>query len=74
MYVLVFAPHGLVGEEGSTAYVSGTYAAAKAEMNRQLIEYEKDHGIDLGYAFSDDWHAAANVYAPDSAEWHIYEV
>lgn len=79
MYALVYAPHGIVGEDGSKVVVTDTLEGAQWEMKREVIEYLVDNGLDpLDRCFSSNEfgfvHATAGMYVEDCPEWHIYEV
>ena len=73
MYVLVYAPHGIVGEAGSEVILTDTYRGALYEMNRQVRDYVKENMLsdDDFYVGSD--HATAELTSEDAPEWHIYE-
>lgn len=79
MYALVYAPHGIVGEDGSKVVVTDTLEGAQWEMKREVVEYLVDNGLGpLDRCFSSNEfgfvHATASMYRDDCPEWHIYEV
>lgn len=79
MYVLVYAPHGIVGEDGSKVVVTDTLEGAQWEMKRQVVEYLVDNELDpLDRSFYSNEHgfvhATADLGNLDAPEWHIYEV
>lgn len=79
MYALVFAPHGIVGEDGSKVVVTDTLEGAQWEMKRQVVAYLVDNELGpLDRAFdSNEYgfvHATARLGDMNSPEWHIYEV
>lgn len=76
MYALVFAPHGIVGEDGSKVVVTDTLEGARWEMKRQVIAYLVDNELEpLDRAFDSRlMHATASLDDPCAPEWHIYEV
>ncbi len=75
-FVLVYSPHGIVGEDGSSVRLFETFRAAWSVMHREAT-YDPDFecGYDPG---AEDgvgrWHATNDTSDPDAAEWHIYEV
>lgn len=81
MYVLVYAPQGIVGEYGSSVRVFEEYdeafevMKAEASYDPEFTEDEDDLG-DEGYKrYSiDQCHATNDTSDPDAAEWHIYVV
>lgn len=87
-YVLVYAPDGIVGQDGSTARLFGTYEEAYKTMYDEVLEEvsfqlgldeDEDEFEDEDELFSIDdyineWHATGDCGDPDAAEWHIYEV
>ena len=79
MFVLVYAPHGIVGEAGSKVVVTDTLEGAQWEMKRQVVEYMVYNDLGPGdrtFEFNEFGlvHATAGLNEPDAAEWHIYEV
>lgn len=79
MYALVFAPHGIVGEDGSKVVVTDTLEGAQWEMKRQVVEFLVDNELGpINRSFSSNEfgivHATAGLDNPDAPEWHIYEV
>lgn len=73
MYVLVYAPSGIVGEEGSMAIVTDTLYGAHYEMYRQVAEYVGENRLDPDDFSLDTFHATAHLCDPSGPEWHIYE-
>ena len=73
MFVLVYAPHGIVGEDGSKVVVTDTYNGAQYEMFRQMTEFIAVNDLDDGDFDIDRWHATAGLSQQSSPEWHIYE-
>lgn len=72
MYVLVYAPHGIVGERGSWAEAFDSREEAHERMRACVYTYpERDCMSDVDI---DEWHATTYVSDPDGPEWHIYEV
>lgn len=79
MYALVYAPDGIVGEDGSKVIVTDTLKGAQWEMERQVAAYLVDNELGpLDVAFSSNEHglvhATVGLGDVDAAEWHIYEV
>ena len=79
MYALVFAPHGIVGEDGSKVVVTDTLEGAQWEMKRQVVEFLVDNELEpLDRSFSSNEfgivHATADLSDSEAPEWHIYEV
>ena len=75
MYVLVYAPCGIVGEDGSSARLFDTYQEAYGVMRKEASydpEVPEDQRWECGSI--SDWHATDDTSDPDAAEWHIYEV
>ena len=78
MYALVYAPHGIVGEDGGKVVVTDTLEGAQWEMKRQVIEYLVDNELEpLDRSFDSNEfgfvHATAGLSLGDGPEWHIYE-
>ena len=73
MFVLVYAPHGIVGEDGSKVVVTDTLGGAHYEMYRQVCEHIDGTGHEVDDYSMDERHATAGLYGPDAPEWHIYE-
>ena len=80
MYALVYAPHGLVGEDGSKVVVTDTYEGVEWELKRQVVEYLVYNELDpLDRSFERNekgWliHATAELTNPEGPEWHVYHV
>lgn len=74
MFVLVYAPQGIVGEDGSSARVYDSYLEAHEVMSKEASwDYGLDKPIERYYSIG-EWHATNDCCDPDAAEWHIYEV
>ena len=78
MYALVYAPHGIVGEDGSKVVVTDTLEGAQWEMKRQVVAYLVYNDLGpLDRTFSKNEHglvhATAGLDDQDAPEWHIYE-
>lgn len=78
MYVLVYAPHGIVGEDGSKVVVTDTLDGAQWELKRQVVEYLVYNELEpLDRSFESNEfgfvHATADLDNPEAPEWHIYE-
>lgn len=79
MYVLIYAPHGIIGEDGSKVVVTDTLEGAQWELKRQVVEYLVDNELDpLDRSFDLNEfglvHATAGLDNPEAPEWHIYQV
>ena len=77
MYALVYAPQGIVGEDGSSVRLFATHEEAYDTMHREALydpEVEDCYADRPDEVFIDKWHATNNIYYPDSAEWAIYKV
>lgn len=72
MYVLVYAPHGIVGERGSWAEAFDSHEEAHERM--RVCAYSHPERDSLSEVDIDEWHATTYVSDPDGPEWHIYEV
>lgn len=70
MFVLVYAPTGIVGEDGSSVRIFGTYQEAYKVM---LREASYDPVYDDPFYSISEWHATNDCSDPEAAEWHIYE-
>ena len=73
MYVLVFAPNGIVGQDGSWARLYRTFDEAQAAMMHDVDDYIADNELDDGDFSIDDFHATADLSCEDAPEWHVYE-
>ena len=71
MFVLVYAPQGIVGEYGSSARVYDSYLEAHEVMSKEA-SYDSEHEDRVECAI-DEWHATNDCSDPCAAEWHIYE-
>ena len=74
MFVLVYAPHGTVGEDGSKVTAHYTLRNAQREMRYQVDDFIWKNHLDPYDRTIEDRHATAGLadyYAP---EWHIYEI
>ena len=74
MYVLVYAAHGIVGEDESKVVLTDTLRGAQYEMRRQVEEYMVDYDCDPGDYSIQPMHATCALNDDDSPEWHIYKV
>lgn len=75
MYVLVYAPQGIVGEYGSSVRVFEEYDEA-FEVMKAEASYDPEFTEDEDHKrYSiDQCHATNDTSDPDAAEWHIYVV
>ena len=74
MFVLVYAPHGTVGEDGSRAWPFDDRSRAHDVMERQArFAAKSDYGDEDSCAVEDD-HATAGLNDPCAPEWHIYDL
>ena len=73
MFVLVYAAHGIVGEDDSDVVITDTHHGAHYEMARQVREYVRENGLDNDDCCIGANHATAGLYDSDAPEWHIYE-
>lgn len=71
LYVLVYAPNGIVGQDGSSVRIYDTYEKAYKVMHKEAM-YDCEHGYSRESAI-EEWHATNDCYDPNAAEWHIYE-
>ena len=72
MYALVYAPHGIVGEDGSSVRLYESHEKAWTVMDKEA-RYDPECEDEAYGFYVGDWHATNDTINPDAAEWHIYE-
>lgn len=74
MYALVYAPHGIVGEDGSKVLLFDKLSDAWHEMSQQVFRYVKVNDRPRDDYVIESNHATACLGDMNSPEWHIYRV